>query len=65
MDVTKSYDTITDLFERVQFFLLRLRSYTGLPLTVGMTELLGKVMAQTLLILALSTKAMKAGRISE
>lgn len=64
-DVGKNYNTITDLFERVQFFLLRLRSYTGLPLTVGMTELLGKVMAQILLILALSTKAMKAGRISE
>jgi hypothetical protein len=64
-DVKKSYDSLANLFERIQFFLQRLGYYAGLPLTVGMTELLGKIMAQILLILALSTRTMKEMRISE
>ena len=36
-----------------------------MPLANEWTELLGKVMAQILSILALSTKAMTEGRISE
>jgi hypothetical protein len=52
------------LFERMNIFLQRLRSYTGIPLTDGMTELLGKIMAQLISTLALSTKAMTEGRIS-
>ena len=53
------------LFERIQFFLQRLERYTGIPLTEDLTELLGKIMAQLLSILALSTKAMTDRRISE
>ena len=53
------------LFERIQFFLQRLNHYTAVPLTSEMTELLAKIMAQTLSILALSTKAMKERRISQ
>ena len=51
--------TLIDLFERIQFFLQRLKAYVGIPLPNGFTELLGKIMAQVLHILALSTKAMK------
>ena len=47
-----------------RFFLQRLSDYTTVPLTPAMTELLGKIMAQVLSILALSTKAMKDRRIS-
>jgi hypothetical protein len=36
-----------------------------MPLANEWTELLGKIMAQILSILALSTKAMTEGRISE
>jgi len=36
-----------------------------MPLANEWTELLGKIMAQILFILALSTKAMKEGRLSE
>jgi hypothetical protein len=36
-----------------------------MPLTNELTELLGKIMAQLLSILALSTKAMTDGKISE
>ncbi len=64
-DVVASHDTLINLFERIHFFLQRLDSYTRVPLTNGFTELLGKVMAQILSILALSTKAMTERRISE
>jgi hypothetical protein len=64
-DVAASHDTLIHLFERINFFLQRLKSYTGIPLTNESTELLGKIMAQLLSILALSTKAMTNGRISE
>ena len=59
------HDTLIHLFERINFFLQRLKSYTGIPLTNESTELLGKIMAQLLSIFALSTKAMTDKRISE
>jgi hypothetical protein len=64
-DVVASHDTLIHLFERINFFLQRLKTYTGIPLTSESTELLGKIMAQILSVLALSTKAMTSGRISE
>jgi hypothetical protein len=54
-----------DLFERIQFFLQRLKIYTGIQLTTEMKELLGKIMAQILSILAISTKEMSENWISE
>jgi methyl-accepting chemotaxis protein len=56
---------LVKLFERIQFFLQRLKSYTNVPLTVEMTELLGKIMAQILSVVAFSTKTLKERRISE
>jgi hypothetical protein len=64
-DVVANYKTITDLFERIKLFLQRLNRYTGIPLTKDFVELLGKIMAQILSILALSTKTMKERRTSE
>ena len=64
-DVIASYEALISLFERVQFFLQRLNRYTTIPLTSDMTLLLGKIMAQVLSVLALSTKEMKERRISE
>ena len=64
-DVAASHDTLIHLFERVHFFMQRLKSYTGMPLTNESTALLGKIMAQLLSILALSTKAMTDRRISK
>ena len=63
-DVIASYEALVKLFERTQFFLQRLHHYTSVPPTPEMTELLAKIMAQILSILALSTKKMKEGRIS-
>jgi len=53
---------IMHLFERIHLFLQRLNAYLSLALTDTFTELLGKIMAQLLSILALSTKAMTDGR---
>ncbi|KAH9985870.1 hypothetical protein BJV77DRAFT_1174308, partial [Russula vinacea] len=64
-DVVASHDTLIHLFERIHFFLQRLKSYTGKPLTNESRELLGKIMAQLLSILALSTKAMADRRIKK
>ena len=63
-DVIASYEALVNLFERIQFFLQRLHHYTAVLLTPDMTEVLAKIMAQILSILALSTKTMKEGRIS-
>jgi len=63
-DVISSYEALVQLFERIQFFLQRLNRYTAIPLTPEMTLLLGKIMAQVLSVLALSTKEMKQRRIS-
>jgi methyl-accepting chemotaxis protein len=62
--VISSYETLINLFERTQFFLQRLNQYVASPLTPEMTELLAKIMAQVLSVLALSTKEIKERRIS-
>jgi hypothetical protein len=64
-DVSASHQTLVNLLERIQFFLQRLNHYTAVQLTPEMTELLGRIMAQVLSILALSTKSMKEKRIRE
>jgi len=63
-DVIVCYDKLVSLFERVHHFLERLNCYDNVKLSTAMTELLGKIMAQVLFILALSTKEMRARRIS-
>jgi hypothetical protein len=63
-DVIASYEALVNLFERTQFFLQRLNCYIAIQLTPEMILLFGKIMAQVLSILALSTKEMKERRIS-
>jgi len=64
-DVNASYELLVNLFERIQLFLQRLNHYTAVTLTPDMTELLAKIMAQILFILALSTKTMKERKIKK
>jgi hypothetical protein len=63
-DVIASYETLINLFEHTQLFLQRLHHYIATSLTPDMTELLAKILAQVLSVLALSTKEMKERRIS-
>ena len=60
-----NYKMLIHLFERIHLFFQRLGSYTGIALTKDFMELLGKIMAQMLSILALSTKGMTERRTSE
>ncbi|KAI0297334.1 hypothetical protein BC826DRAFT_162110 [Russula brevipes] len=64
-EVHAGHDTLTDLFERINFFLQRLTSYAEIPLTNESMELLGKIMAQILFILAISTRVVKDSQIKK
>ena len=59
-----SYGALLNLFERIQLFLQRLNRYTAVRLTPEIIMLLGKIMAQILVVLAFSTKEIKERRIS-
>ena len=63
-DTAADHATLIHLFERIHLFLQRLNGYTMIPLTNEFTELLGKIMAQILSILAISTKVMAQRRVS-
>ena len=63
-DVVASYGALIPLFERINFFFQRLNTYTKIPLTEELTELLGKTFTQLLSILAISTKEISDGRMS-
>jgi hypothetical protein len=65
MDVVADHNKLIHLFERLHFFVQRLSNYTRITLTREFTELLAKIMAQILSILALSTKVMTERRMSE
>ncbi|KAH9985039.1 hypothetical protein BJV74DRAFT_886357 [Russula compacta] len=62
-DVVASHNILMHLFERIHFYIQRLDSYNGIPLTNKTIDLLGKIMAQVLSILALSTKSLSERRI--
>jgi hypothetical protein len=63
-DVIASYDALVYLFQRMNLFLERLNGYIGITTTKALSELLWKIMAQVLSILALSAKTMMRGRTS-
>ena len=59
-----SYEAPENLFGRIPLFLQRLDHCTVVPFTPEMTELLAKIMAQILSVLAFSTKEINGRRIS-
>jgi hypothetical protein len=63
--VLDDYDTLADLLESVEHFLSRLDIYTKIPPTVGMTEMIVKILVELLSILALATKQLQQGKLSE
>jgi len=64
-DVIASYEILSNLFERIQFLLQRLKRYIGIKqLPQELKELLAKIMAQVLSVLAFSTKVIKERAIS-
>ena len=64
-DVSASYDALVDLFASFENFLSRLGIYTGVPPTPALTNVLVKIIVELLSTLALATKQVKQGRLSE
>ena len=63
-DVDASVEALSELFERIENFFKRLESYTEVPPTNAMTDIIVKIMVEVLNIFAIATKEMKQGRTS-
>ena len=63
-DVEASQDALADLFECIENFFKRLESYTAVPPTDAMTDIVVRIMIEVLNIFAIATKEMKQGRAS-
>jgi hypothetical protein len=61
-DVDASEEALGDLFERIENFFKRLESYTEVPPTDAMTDIIVKIMVEVLNVFAIATKEMKQGR---
>jgi hypothetical protein len=64
-DVGASEEALADLFDRIENFFKRLESYTEVPPTNAMTDIIVKIMVEVLNIFAIATKEIKQGRASE
>ncbi|KAF8267696.1 hypothetical protein EI94DRAFT_1279881 [Lactarius quietus] len=61
-DVEASQEALIDLFERIENFFKRLETYTAVPPTAAMTEIIVKIMIEVLNIFAIATKEIRQGR---
>ncbi len=59
-----SREVLIKLFDRIQGFFGRLNTYTEVPPTPAVMDVLAKIMAEVLSILAIATKGMKERRAS-
>jgi hypothetical protein len=59
-----SYDALVDFFECIENFLRRLSIHTEIRPTPVMTEILIKILAELIIVLALATRQIKQGRFS-
>src|ERR1700761_750787 len=62
--VSASYDALLELFECIGNFLKRLEIYTNISLSPLMTEIIAKIMAELIYVLALAKKQIGQGRLS-
>jgi hypothetical protein len=64
--VKASYDALVEIFECIESFVRRLIIYTKIDQpTPVMTELITKIMAELISILALATKQINQGKFSK
>ncbi|KAL3478572.1 hypothetical protein BJX99DRAFT_224327 [Aspergillus californicus] len=59
--VSQSFDMITDLFQKLGHFSMRLDSYKGVPLSEGMKTIIVKVLINVLRVCAASQKLLSRG----
>jgi hypothetical protein len=64
-DARASHDTLIDVFERIEMFFRRLETYTQVPLTTEMTDIIIQIMVEVLSILGTATKEVGQGRLSK
>ena len=64
-DARASRDRLTDLFNCIERFFQRLEIYTGITPTTAMANIIVDIMVEVLTILAIATKEVKRGRLSE
>ena len=64
-DARASQDTLIDIFERIEMFFRRLETYTQVPPTVEMMDILVQIMVEVLSILGTATKEIGQGRLSK
>ena len=61
-----SYDALVEVFECIEGFVRRLMIYTKIEQpTPAMTEVVIKILAELISVLALATKQMKQGKLSK
>ena len=64
--VKESYDALVEVFECIEGFVRRLMVYTKIEHPIpAMTEVVIKIMAQLISVLALATKQMEQGKLSK
>ena len=65
MDVCAPQDDLIEIFERMENFFQRLEIYTNVSPTPEMMDMIAKIMAEVLSIVAIATKEIKQSRMSE
>jgi len=64
--VEASYDDLVDIFERIEGFVQRAMVYTEIEQPIpAMTEVVVKIMAELIFVLALATKQINQGKLSK
>jgi hypothetical protein len=64
-DTAVRREALIELFDRMENFFVRLQTCTEVPPTAERTNVMGKIMAEVLCMLAIVTKEIKRGRTSE
>ena len=64
-DVRTSHETLLNIFGRIEMFFRRLETYTEVPLTAEMTDVIIEIVAEVLSVIGIATKEIKQGRTSE
>jgi hypothetical protein len=63
-DTAASREALIELFDKIENFFVRLQTYTEVPPAAAITNVMGKIMAEVLCMLAIATKEMKQRRTS-
>jgi hypothetical protein len=64
-DVNAAQEALIDIFERIENFFKRLETYTEVPPTAAMTDIIVKIMVEVLNVFAIATKEIQQGRTSK